>query len=139
MDRSGNHVLRIGLIGPLVSEAVETAGAYAGTKTIETVPEPLPVIHDQGRVPDVEDGVAVRRTGHSNTYVEVLRNLESCFAALAVFVLERCELVDAQGVEAREHRFVLHDPLHSVMISDDNLRAALESLLAIFGICHGHG
>ncbi len=74
---------------------------------MEAGPWPLAFIHDQGRVPNVEEGVAVRRTGHSKAHVEVLRNLESCFAALAVFVLERCELVDAQGVEAREHRFVL--------------------------------
>lgn len=82
MDRSSNHVLRIGLVGPLVSEAVEAAGAYAGTETIETVPEPLSVIHDQSWMPDVEDGVAVRRTGHGDAHIEVLRDLESRFAAL---------------------------------------------------------
>ncbi len=85
-------------------------------------------------MPNVQYGVAIRRTGHSNAEVKGLYKLCEGFAALRVFVLKGCKLVDANCVKARQQLLVLKEPLNRVVISNNNLSVRLKRLLTIFSI-----
>ena len=85
------------------------------------MPKPVSVVYDKRRMPDVADCVAVWRTRHSNAVVKQLSNLERSFTTLAIFVLERSELINTQRVEALEYVLVFDQPLNGVVVSDDDL------------------
>lgn len=90
-------------------------------------------------MPDVQDCVAVGRTGHGDAVLELGCDLKNSFAALAVLVLERRELVDAYGFKALEQVFVFNDPFGGVMICDDDVRVAFERCFSVLGESYDMG